>query len=374
MAKPRVTFPRMGAGTLVVQSFLSELGFDVILPPPITRETLALGGRLAPEFACLPLKVNLGNYLQAIPAGVDAIFMAGGIGPCRFGLYGEVQREILRGLGHEVPFIVFEPPEKHLSQIVESVTRFLGTGFWQRLPRAVLFALKKAAALDRIERLILAAAPEIDPARRPELWREKELFMTRLASASSLAGIHRILADTTARIAALPRVDSGPRLRVMLVGEMLVVIEPAVNFELERRLSQMGVEVRRTIFIYDWIQDHIIKSALKIDWQKCLRTLARPYLSRFIGGHGLETVAHTVEAARDGYDGVIQLAPLGCMPEVTALDIIKTVSRDTGIPVLSLLLDEHTSETGYLTRIEAFVDLMGNKRRAGRGQPWSLCG
>ncbi len=37
------------------------------------------------------------------------------------------------------------------------------------------------------------------------------------------------------------------------------------------------------------------------------------------------------------------------------------VGRDFGIPTLTLIVDEMTGEAGYLTRVEAFVDLL--KRR-----------
>ena len=34
------------------------------------------------------------------------------------------------------------------------------------------------------------------------------------------------------------------------------------------------------------------------------------------------------------------------------------------IPILSLVLDEHTGEAGLQTRLEAFVDLLDQKRKA----------
>ncbi|MGE5549971.1 MAG: acyl-CoA dehydratase activase-related protein [Bacteroidota bacterium] len=370
MPRYRVTFPHMGAGTVVVQSFLTELGFEVVLPPPTSQETLSLGSRHTPEFACLPLKVNLGNYLQTIGDGVDAVFMAGGIGPCRFGLYGEVQREILRHLGHDLPFIVFEPPRKSLTELTSSVTRFLGMRFWRNLPRATFIGLKKALAIDRVERRVAALAPHLPLASRRRIWDSKRAFLAGLSQAASVREIDRLFVEKMDEFAALPKEPPEDKLRVKIVGELLVVMEPAINFHLEERLSMMGVEVERTILFFDWIRDNIFYSALGLDWQKSLRALAKPYLAHYVGGHGLESVAHTVAAARDGTDGVIQLAPLGCMPEVIAMGILQKAARDKQLPVLSLLLDEHTAETGVLTRLEAFVDLMRNKREimGGKGR------
>jgi len=80
------------------EALFEALGIDVVLPPPPTKRTMSLGSLYSPEFACLPLKVNIGNYLEALEKGADTIVMVGGIGPCRLGLYGEIQRQILEGL------------------------------------------------------------------------------------------------------------------------------------------------------------------------------------------------------------------------------------------------------------------------------------
>ncbi|HHZ19580.1 MAG TPA: CoA protein activase [Firmicutes bacterium] len=358
----KVTMPRMGTASLALKTFLTELGFDVVLPPPITRETLALGGRYTPEFACLPLKVNLGNYLQTLPQAPDAIFMAGGIGPCRFGLYGEVQREILKSLGYDIPLIVFEPPKKHAFELIDCFTRFLGHRFWLNLPGAARITWEKFTAIDRVDKAVLARSALLDQENRKTLWKQRKAFLQRLDGLMDLGGIRRLVKETEEGILMLSPEAERPSLRVMLVGEIYVVLEPGINFDLEKNLAMLGVEVHRTIYFSEWIWQQLFLNFLRIDWQRQLRQEARPYLRRFVGGHGLETVAHTVQAAREGYDGVVQLAPLGCMPEVVAMSIIQRVSREQKIPVLSILLDEHSAGTGVQTRLEAFVDLLQNKR------------
>ena len=75
----------------------------------------------SPEFACLPLKINIGNFIEALENGADTIVMAGGIGPCRFGYYGEVQREILKDLGFNFEMIILEPPKTHFFELLSSI-------------------------------------------------------------------------------------------------------------------------------------------------------------------------------------------------------------------------------------------------------------
>ena len=50
------------------------------------------------------------------------------------------------------------------------------------------------------------------------------------------------------------------------------------------------------------------------------------------------------------------------MPEIVAQNILPKVSKNEDIPILSLVLDEQTGKAGYLTRIEAFIDLIKRKK------------
>ncbi|HHT66195.1 MAG TPA: CoA protein activase, partial [Clostridiales bacterium] len=86
------------------------------------------------------------------------------------------------------------------------------------------------------------------------------------------------------------------------------------------------------------------------------------YLDLCIGGHAWETVASTVHYVDAGLDGVIQVLPFGCMPEIVAESILPSISRDLNFPIMTLTMDELTGEAGYMTRLEAFVDLLLQKR------------
>jgi predicted nucleotide-binding protein (sugar kinase/HSP70/actin superfamily) len=71
--------------------------------------------------------------------------------------------------------------------------------------------------------------------------------------------------------------------------------------------------------------------------------------------------------ARHGYDGVIQLAPFSCIPEIVAMSILPKVSQELDIPVTTFFLDEQTSKAGVETRLEAFIDLLQMRREKKRG-------
>jgi len=91
---------------------------------------------------------------------------------------------------------------------------------------------------------------------------------------------------------------------------------------------------------------------------------AGQYLPYWIGGHARECIAEAVEADKKDFDGAIQVYPMGCMPEVVARSILPTISKDRDFPILTLVVDEMTGEAGYMTRIEAFLDLLERRKKA----------
>ena len=51
------------------------------------------------------------------------------------------------------------------------------------------------------------------------------------------------------------------------------------------------------------------------------------------------------------------------MPEIMSQNIFPRVREDLDIPLLTLIMDEQTGKAGYITRLEAFVDLMRRRKR-----------
>ena len=64
-----------------------------------------------------------------------------------------------------------------------------------------------------------------------------------------------------------------------------------------------------------------------------------------------------------GADGIIHLSPFTCMPEIMSQNIFPAMRENCDIPILALIMDEQTGRAGYITRIEAFVDLMRRRKR-----------
>jgi predicted nucleotide-binding protein (sugar kinase/HSP70/actin superfamily) len=56
-------------------------------------------------------------------------------------------------------------------------------------------------------------------------------------------------------------------------------------------------------------------------------------------------------------DGIILVVAFECGPDSLVGELIELEARDK-LPIMTLTVDEHTGEAGFLTRLEAFVDMI----------------
>lgn len=355
----KVTYPHMGLISIAFHGLLRDLGLDVLPPPLITKKTINLGVRHSPEFACFPLKVNMGNFIESLELGADTIVMAGGTGPCRFGYYAEVQREILLDLGYKFKMIVLEPPKRR-DVFLAKIKELGAERSWPSILRTMQTTWRRVKALDEIHALSLRIRPrELEKGATTKAY-EKALI--DLAAARTPPQVNRGLRKGRKILGTVPINREKKVLRIGLVGEIYMLLEPYANLDVEKVLGEMGVEVDRSIYMSHWVKDHLLLKSLGLTGNKASKKAAAPYLNHFVGGHGWESVGDTVRYAQRGYDGVIHILPFTCTPEIVAQSILPTVSREQRIPVLSFSLDEQSGEAGFLTRLEAFFDLLEQRK------------
>ncbi|WP_094547079.1 2-hydroxyacyl-CoA dehydratase [Petroclostridium xylanilyticum] len=369
----KVTFPHMGNTCIVVKALFEYLDIDFITPPVCSKRTLELGTKYAPELACLPLKINIGNFIESIEKGADTIVMAGGCGPCRFGYYAEVQREILKDLGYNVDLFVLELPNGDIQEFLRRVRKLIGRqSLWKALI-AIKKATKVSIELDQLDKLSFQVRPR-EKVKGKTDWIMRK-FQHQVSKVKGPENIIRLINETRKELEAIETDPSIAPLKIGIVGEIYTVIEPFTNFKIEQLLGSMGIEVDRSLNVSHWIVEHMIKQALHLRKHRPYEEAAQPYLSTMIGGHAQDTIGNSVLYARQGYDGVIQLYPFTCMPEIVAESILPAVSNDLDIPILTLIIDELTGEAGYKTRIEAFVDMLARrKERKLRNNEYVLSG
>lgn len=358
----RISFPHMGPYVDIFKWVLEELGWEVVMPDRPNLSTLTRGVKYAPEFYCVPFKICLGTFMEVLDRGAEVIATSGGVGPCRAGHYNQVQEQILRRLGYEFEMIVLEPIAKYPIHMLRCFQRLNAAHL--SIPRYVrLFqtGLCHMRALDELEAEVKRRRPrELKRGATDAAYAEAVALLNQ---ARTLEEMERAAAGAWEIMQSVPCDWERPVLRVGMAGEIYVLLEPAANFDIEKMLGELGVEVYRPMTLSDWLGENAVR---EIDGTSPKKAAA-PYLGEMIGGHGQETVGHAVLCGEQGFDGFVQLAPFTCIPEIVARGILPDVSRDFDLPVLTFFLDEQTGEAGMRTRVEAFVDMLWQKRRLKEG-------
>ena len=115
------------------------------------------------------------------------------------------------------------------------------------------------------------------------------------------------------------------------------------------KLEKMDVKVFTSLQLTDEQMDEGIASL----GQK--RYWANEYEMTGTAGHYLKD---------NKIDGIVTLNAFGCGPDSLMIERITRKAKEAGKPILSLTIDEHTGEAGFITRLEAFIDMLYRKKRS----------
>lgn len=349
MEKAVVTFPNWGNYTIAFKVLFQRLGLETVLPEKTTTKTIIEGAKISPEMFCFPFKVNLGNYLSAIENGANTIFMATASGgSCRLRYYATTQEKILKEIGKDVNFVIFD---QGIKDVYSKVKKISGKSFFDVLKAAIL-CLRIIFFIENLEKRANFLRP-----RELERGKTDFVFSTALQKLDEVKNekdfnqAKKEILNDFKKI----KIEENKRLpKVGLIGEIFTVCDSQVNFEVEKKLGKEGIEVDKKITL----SYHLSKKFLFTDWR--IQKKVKKYLGSTVGGHGRDAIYEMLKYIKEGFDGVIQLLPAFCMPESTVRPILEKIHQESGIPFLSLSFDEEVAEAGIDTRLEAFVDVVKN--------------
>jgi predicted nucleotide-binding protein (sugar kinase/HSP70/actin superfamily) len=354
----RLTIPHMGPLHVGYARVLESYGVQLIVPPLPNQAALQLGTQHSPECACLPFKQNLGNMIQALEQGATDILMPGGFGPCRFGYYSVIQEMILRKLGFSFRMARADDPDS-LGDMVATIREISGIQSKREAYRLFFFILEKLAAIDYAQKRYLALKPV--ERNRGDADRVLRDALGEIDCCLTYPQLLRVWLRIRRGFARLPRVRRS-LLRIGLVGEIFMLLDPFSNMHIEEKLARMRVRLSKSVWLSDWLNDRFRfrpfrRNQFQLAWKR-----AKGYMEFPAGGESIKSVGQGLQYVREGYDGIIHIMPFTCMPELVAQTVLARISRESRIPVMTLIYDEHTSTTGLQTRLEAFVDLLYHRR------------
>lgn len=360
--KVKVAFPHMGTVCIAWAAALKKIGVEPFIPPYTSKKTLSLGTKHSPEAICLPYKLILGNFIEAIEGGADYVAMITSPGCCRLGQYGNSIENALVDMGYHARYVELSLYDgiKGMYNVLKDIS---GKNDPILFARAINIAIRKMFLLDDLEEnLAYYRAREINQGDADKHYAKALQYVKDVEHSRDLKRAKKLAFDEMKKVKIDPKKEV---LNVDLTGEIYLVCDSFSNQNITKELGKMGVQVRRSLTVSSFIKDAIIPKAFRdgeTHLQRAYR-MAKPYLMRDIGGDSLECVSDVAYANERGIDGIIHISPFTCMPEIMSQNIFPAMRENCDIPILPLIMDEQTGKAGYLTRLEAFVDLMRRRKR-----------
>lgn len=307
------------------RTFFESLDVQVVVSPPTNRDIVAAGAKVVADVTCLPIKVYAGHVAWLRDHGVDAVFTPA---------IRSVEKDALhcakfQGLPDIVKSTVPDCPplldieidvhRRHISPA--DAFRKLGRTFtWNPLKAERAWA-RACAADDAFRKLLVAERltyPEALARLYPSEWPEA------------------------------PAPGAEPTLTIGLAGHPYCLHDDYLNHNLVGRLRALGVRVLTSEMIPPQVaREGVAQTTGRVRWF---------YENWMSGAAGY--FLHAPEV-----DGVIAVLAFACGPDSAMVETLTRRAHALGRSFMGLVLDEHGSAAGLITRLEAFVDMLSRQKQ-----------
>lgn len=353
------TFPYFGSLTYIFEIVLREVGIkNLMLPIKPSKKTAELGSIHSPEFICTPFKITLGTYIEMLEEGAYYLGQGGCHSWCRFGYYWPVQKLILEDLGYDFKFFILDylRPALLLNTLRKEVDCSL-----LHVIRAVQMGWIKNRFTDLVDNLLYKyRAIELEKGLSEIVADKAFRLIVETKGLRNMRKLRKKIPELFEKNIEVEK--NNTPLKIGICGELYVVFEPSLNLDMHKRLNKLGIITKNTVSLRSYLDmGQKLNPFNRSPFKKAIKA-AKPYIENKCGGETLENVGDIIIYKKKGWDGMIHLYPFTCMPEIITRSLAPQISREYDMPVLSLVLDEHTGEVGVQTRIEAFADMLKIKK------------
>lgn len=305
--------------------FFQSLGFKIILSDPTTKQTMSDGSALVVTETCLPIKIYLGHIINLVNKGVKNIFV-----PSLQSIAPKIYNcSKIRGLPDLVRNVVksdFRLIEATLDKSAKN------HGLYDFLQEAVLpFGITNMADIKKASK---------------EGWRVYNNFHVMMRSGMDYKTSLKYAIEGKISIETPERAGV---INVALISHGYNIYDERASMKIFDKLEKMGVNVYTALQLTD---EQLQEGIYSLDSHKYWANS-----DEMVGAAG-----HYLKDNK--IDGIITLNAFGCGPDSLMIENIIRKAKGTGKPILSLTIDEHTGEAGFITRLEAFIDMLFRKKRS----------
>lgn len=351
--KRKIAFPRYAYYNYALAYFFEHgLEQEYVWQPVMTKRTMELGSRYSPDMVCTPFKITLGSLIEALEAGADTLVMPMGL--CRLGYYGELQEQILNDMGYQYEFVNLSDystgnPKDYLKALKKLNPNYNKA----KMLAAVADALKMVEYLDdMVDQYYQNCGFEV---KKGSFRAARDQFLSDLLVADGMKSIDEANRKRKEAFSSIP-IEKNDPVRVAIIGEYYTVMDPFSNLEVEQKLADMGVEVHR------WM--NFTHRNVRYPGEKNLNVRIHDLCEYEMGPTSTGNLWYAKECAEQGYDGIVHVKSAACTPEIDIMPVLQNIGTDYKIPILYLTYDVQTSDTGLMTRLEAFCDMLNMRKKA----------
>jgi predicted nucleotide-binding protein (sugar kinase/HSP70/actin superfamily) len=296
----------------------------MVLSDKTTKKTLSAGSSLVVTETCLPVKIFVGQVLNLLDKGIDKIFV-----PSMQSNAPKIYNcSKIRGLPDLIRNVVkkdFEIIEPTLDKSAKN------QGLYEFLQECV--APFGITDIDKIKKASKAG------------WKVYNNFNVMLKSGMSYEKALRYALDGKLLI---EKDETEYPISIALVSHYYNIYDERASMKVIEKLNKMGVKVYTASQLTDeQLLEGVANLGQKVYW-----------------ANETEMIGCAGQYLKDNrIDGIVTITAFGCGPDSLMIERITRRSKQFSKPLLNLTIDEHTGEAGFITRLEAFVDMLYRKKR-----------
>lgn len=306
-------------------TFFEELGAEVIVSPETTKTIKDLAVRYAPDEDCYSTKLYFGHAIY-LKDKVDYLFIP------RFGSDHKVNvgcpkfiglAQVLDSLFPDFPEIIMpyysQAKANHGKRRLLRIIFEIGFKFTYNPLKIIKAGIRAFEAQREYEKQLYISEQQL------EKWIKSQIFLNEK-----------------------PNLEKRKKpLKLALVSHPYVLNDSLSNLDIRENLSQKGVDIITS--------QQMPRSTIEDQMKKLDFNMYFNYEREILG-----TIMYFLE--NNTIDGILQLAVFSCGPDSICLELASRYSRrQPETPLLQLVIDELSSEVGFSTRIEAFLDMIDRR-------------
>lgn len=323
--KPRVGIPRAlsyYSNFPFYYGFLSALGFEVVVSDKTTTNLINNGSKYVVSDTCLPIKVFVGHVINLLDKGVDTIFVPS----LQSTSYKVNNCSKIRGL----PEILRNVLDRPFKMIEPTLDKTEGLGI-----KEFCFETAKQLGINNDEMVEQAVKCG---------WDCYDRFVKMAHSGVS----HQVAIESAiSNNHSLKKMELVKPISVVIMAHGYNLYDERISLRLLNKLEKMGVNVYTSL---DITREEAIEAIRSLDEIQ--------YWANELDLTG--TAAYYLLNGK--IDGIVALSAFGCGPDSLMVDEIQYHANERKMPMIHLTIDEHTGEAGFVTRLEAFVDMLVRKK------------